>query len=86
MFDMIGKPFFSALREAAERRLGCKHPCLVAIGRAAVEGGAVATAEAQAALAGLDPELAAELMADAHKALRESPASILTAWQGGSLH
>lgn len=86
MFHMIGKPFFNALREAAERRVGCEHPCIVAIERAAVEGGAEATAEAQAALAALDPDMLGKLMADAHKVLRESPVSILGAWPGGVRH
>lgn len=83
MFDTIGKPFFEALRAAAERRLGHEHPCLVVIDRAAREGGADATLEAQAALAALDAAMLTRLMADAHKALREGPASILGAWQGG---
>ncbi|KQU66754.1 hypothetical protein ASC75_09035 [Aminobacter sp. DSM 101952] len=83
MFDTIGKPFFEALRAAAERRLGRGHPCLAAIERAAGEGGADATVAAQATLAALDPDMRASLMADAHKALRESPVAILGAWQGG---
>lgn len=83
MFDMIGKQFFSALAEAIERRLGRDHPCFTAVDRVANDAGA--TAEAQAALAALDPDMAERLMADAHTALRERPASILGAWRGTGL-
>ncbi|WP_395447869.1 hypothetical protein ACHMW7_23610 [Aminobacter sp. UC22_36] len=85
MFDTIGKPFFEALRAAAEPRLGREHPCLAAIERAAGEGGGDATVEAQATLAALDPDMLASLMADAHKPLRESPVSMPGAWQGGGV-
>lgn len=83
MFDTIGKPFFEALRAAAEQRLEPEHPCRAAIERAAGVGGRDATVAAQAALAALDPDLQAGLMADAHKALRESKLSILDLWPGG---
>ncbi|WP_085032711.1 hypothetical protein [Ensifer aridi] len=42
---------------------------------------AVATAAAQDALNALGGEMAAVLMADVHKALREDPAAVLGAWQ-----
>jgi len=87
MFEETGKAFFSALRAAAERRLGPDHPCLVALGDAANGRGDAAVPTAQDALSALDPETLNALMADAHKTLREDPGNILRAWPiGGAEH
>ncbi len=82
MFEIIGQSLFAALRDAAERRLGRDHPCFSTLDRAVNETGPAATEAAQAAIAALDPGIAAALMAEAHRALRENPHAILGAWQG----
>jgi hypothetical protein len=86
MFDVAGASFFSALRAAAERRLGPSHACFLAADLAAREGGADATAAVQKALAALDPEVAAALMGDVHQAMRQDANAILAAWDGGAKH
>lgn len=87
MFDGAGAMFFKALRGVAERRLGRAHPCFAAIAAAAQSGSPDTTRAAQEALGALDPDVAAALMADAHKALRENPAALLDTWRGtGARH
>lgn len=86
MFDVAGTSFFTALRAAAERRLGRSHACFLAADLAARDGGADATAALQKALATLDPEVAAALMGDVHQAMRQDPSAILAAWGGGAKH
>ena len=87
MFDGAGAMFFKALCQVAERRLGRGHPCLAAIAAAAESGNPDTTRAAQEALGALDPDVAAALMADAHKVLRENPAALLDAWRGtGARH
>lgn len=81
MFDIIGESLFAALRDAVEHRLGRDHPCFAAVDQAVEETGPAATQAVQAAIAGLDPEIAAALMADAHKSLRENSRVILGAWR-----
>jgi hypothetical protein len=83
MFDVIGKKLFAALRDAAEQRLGRDHPCFAALAEAVSQAGFATTEAAQIAIATLDPTVAAALMADAHKALRDNPHTILDAWTGG---
>ena len=84
MLDVIGERLFAALRGAAEQRLGRDHPCFAALDKAAGDTGPAVVQAVQAALAALEPSLAAALMADAHKALRENPQGILGSWSGGS--
>lgn len=81
MFETAGKTFFAALRDAVARRLGADHACVQVMARAADLGDADATAAAQDALNALSGDLAAALMADVHKALREDTAGVLGAWQ-----
>jgi hypothetical protein len=81
MFETAGKIFFAALRDAVARRLGTDHACFQVMARATDVGDADATAAAQGALNALGGEMAAVLMADVHKALREDPAGVLKAWQ-----
>ncbi|WP_454851117.1 hypothetical protein [Rhizobium binxianense] len=80
MFDTIGSTFFDALRRAAERHLEHGHPCIEALGAAARGADSTTIAAAQDALAALDPAITNELMAEAHKLLREDPARILGGW------
>ena len=82
MFDVSGKAFFVALRGAVGRQMGSDTPLHAAVERACESGDAAATHAVQEALAALGPEAVARLMAEAHKALRESPDGILAAWRG----
>lgn len=87
MFDDADRTFFNALRDAAAARLGRDHPCFLAADHAAESGDPDAASVVQNALDALDPDIAAALMADVHKALREDPAAILCAWKsGGAKH
>lgn len=89
MFDVSGKAFFMALRAAIERHLGADHPSHVVVERACKgeEATAADTRAVQDALGALAPDVAARLMADVHKAMRESPDGILAMWHGsGTLH
>jgi hypothetical protein len=80
MFDIIGPMFFSALRRAADHHLERNHPCLEVLDTAVRDNSPAAIAAAQEALAALAPAVMAELMADAHKLLREDPGQILRGW------
>lgn len=80
MFETAGKTFFVALRDAVARHLGPDHACFQVMARAADVGDADATAAAQDALNALGGDMAAVLMADVHKSLREDPAGVLGAW------
>ena len=78
MLNSAGRVLLTALRDILERRLGSGHDCWLATDRALAEGDAAA---AQRALNSLDPAMLGEVMAEAHKALREDPALILEAWK-----
>lgn len=89
MFDVFGDAFFVALRVAIQRRLGRHHAICAVLDRALRHGRAdVASTHAiQKTLAELEPGIVANLMADVHKALREDPGHILSAWRdSGSKH
>ncbi|MDQ0509902.1 hypothetical protein [Ancylobacter amanitiformis] len=89
MFDLIGKPLFSALAAAATDALGAGHACTAALGRAGQTGMPADIAAAEAALKQLAEPLRTQLMGAAHQRLRENPGSLLAAMgpaERGHLH
>lgn len=80
MFDLLGKALFKAIRDAARLRLGEDHPCLTVLDQAIKADDPSSARSVQDALSALDPGVMAALMADVHKALRESPDALLSAW------
>lgn len=73
--------FFSAVRDAARQQLGPAHPCTQALVLASDGGDPATMAQAQDELGRLEPGQLAELMALAHRSLREDPAAILQHWR-----
>lgn len=82
MLDPIGQRLLAALTAAAATRLGPEHTCTLACARAAHDADPALVAAAQDELRCLDPRHAADLMADAHRRMREDPAAILAQWRG----
>lgn len=76
-----GIDFFSAVRDAARQQLGPDHPCTRALALASEGGDPATMAQAQDELGRLEPGELAELMASAHRTLREDPAAILRQWR-----
>lgn len=74
MFDAIGKPFFTELARAAEQALGAEDPCTIALRKAAQSAATEDIAAAQTRLMSLPDQVSDRLMAQAHAALRASPA------------
>ena len=75
-----GIRFFAAVRDVAVAMFGSDHPCTQALVRASQDGDPRAAAQAQDELGRLDPGQLAELMAGAHRILREDVATILERW------
>lgn len=84
MFDDAGQVVFTALRDAAEERLGAEHPCARALAEAAQEPRGDRVAAAQAALAALPEVDRVAVMGAAHAALRGDPLAWLALWRGGA--
>ena len=82
MFDVNGKRFFGALRDAAELQLGGEHSCVEVFALAAKTGEMFEVQAAQETLAALPADVTALLMEAVHKAMREDPAALLDAWNG----
>lgn len=82
MLDPVGQRLLAALAVAAAARLGPAHPCTLACERAAGDADPALVAAAQDELRQLEPGSAAELMAAAHRSMREDPAAILAQWRG----
>lgn len=79
MFDLIGKPLFAALAEAALAELPAGHPLTAALHAAGTSGAPDDIAAAETALKQLAEPLQTQLMAQAHRRLRENPTSLLAA-------
>lgn len=79
--NQAGIGFFSAVRDAARQKLGPAHPCTQALALASDGGDPATMAKAQDELGRLEPGELAELMALAHRALREDTAAILQHWR-----
>jgi hypothetical protein len=79
MFDLVGKPLFTALADAAEQHLGAGDACTLALRQAGTSGAASDIALAEAALKALPETMRDRFMAAAHRALREDPANLLGA-------
>ena len=82
MFDVNGKRFFGALRDAAELQFGGEHPCVEVFALAAKTNEMSDIQVAQDALTALPADVTALLMEAVHKAMREDPAALLDAWNG----
>lgn len=82
MFEVTGKRFFEALREAADLHLGGQHPCVRAFAAAAKSGEMSDIQAARKELASLPDDMTALLMETVHKTMREDPAALLDAWGG----
>ena len=79
--NQAGIGFFAAVRDAARQKLGPAHPCTQALALASDGGDPATMAKAQDELGRLEPGELAELMAMAHRTLREDTAAILRHWR-----
>jgi hypothetical protein len=83
MFDDAGRVVFTALRDAAQDRLGPSHPCREALARAATEPRGEAVAAAEGAMRELPEVERVAILGAAHRALRSDPRAWLALWPGG---
>jgi hypothetical protein len=82
MLDPVGQRLLAVLAVVAAERLGPDHPCTLACERAARDADPALVAAAQDELRRLEPGYVADLMAGAHRSMREDPAAILAQWRG----
>lgn len=77
MFDVIGKPLFTALAAAAERVLGPADPCATALRLAGTSGTPADIEAAEALFKALPDEQRDPILAASHEALRSDPWSLM---------
>ncbi len=79
MFDLMGKPFFASLAEAARVAIGADDHCTQALRAAGATGGHAEIGRAQVLLAALPEPQRTAIVAAAHAALRLDPAMLARA-------